>query len=209
MQLPTVSDLAMLFGPIAWPITVIIALLAFRSQLTSLVGRITKVGRDGISISATAETDQERVASSADQLLNAFANNPLLLEREQLIQNDLAAVPDNESRIAILTRHLAATQIGYLFEFVNARIWASQINFLNALNHNSSGLNIEDVKPYIEIAAGGHADILESMSVEEYTQMLIANNLVQRTGNTFWLTGTGREFLVFLVHNPHTGPKFM
>jgi hypothetical protein len=195
-----------------WPVTVlviaIIFMLLFRKDISSLLARIQRIGRNGIhTLPSQVQKATER-KSSAEELMRAF-DSKTLLEQEKNIKKDLESrgLPSQQETIDVLVRHLAATQVALRFEFINKIIWGSQILILINLNSKPLGETLEILKPFYQEAAKTFPDVFANYTFDRYLDFLVSANLIIFQNGRYFITTVGRDFLGYLVATGQTGVR--
>ena len=167
---------------------------AFIDRSKSFQGRGFKVDANGKPQNPAKTKD-----NSVDELMKAF-DNPILKEREQLIEADLKnrGVHSDTDKIQILTRHLAATQINIVFVAIDAQIYGSQVALLQFLN-TQNDLPKEGLKAFYDIAASKNPAFFQRYPYEQYLAFLINWALIIEKDKNLSITLFGVEFLSYLT----------
>jgi hypothetical protein len=117
-----------IIAALAWPTAVLIialvAIVVFRGQIASLIGRTRKVGRGGLETYDAQPAQPTEEKKGVDEFSRS-CDNPLIVDAEALILKDLKdrkidGPPDRERA---LVRALAASNIIQHFERVHGAIW--------------------------------------------------------------------------------------
>jgi hypothetical protein len=215
-----------------WPVVAIIAVLIFRPALNNLIHRITKATKEGIEATPEPPSQQptekalvalnkaeatlginikdnitvsDGVTDEAHQGLTEFFksfDNPLLLEQEGRIRDDLKAKmiesPDDKEKVLIKT--LASTQLLLFAERILRIIWASQVELLHYINpRNDNGVDISEIKPFYEKAKNLYPSWYANYPIEGWLGFLLNYNLLTEKDSRYFITVAGREFLKYLI----------
>ncbi|MHC4633017.1 MAG: hypothetical protein ACYS9C_17365 [Planctomycetota bacterium] len=190
------------------PICVIFFCIYFQQNIRAFIDRSKSIQGRGINIDASGKPQNPARTedSSVDELMKAF-DNPILKEQEQRIKADFKTrgVQNEADKIEILTRHLAATQIGLACVTIDAQIYGSQVTLLQFLNtkHN---LPKERLKTFYDAAVSIYPNIFQNYSYEQYLAFLINWGLIIEKDNNFSITQFGVEFLSYLTKIKRNDP---
>jgi hypothetical protein len=196
---------------LAWPAVVLIvilfALFLYRPQIALLISRTKKLGKDGFETFETQPTQPIDEKKGVEEFLRSF-DNPLVLESEQLINNDLKErrIEDPSDREKVLVRSLAALNIVLHFEAIYDVIWASQVACLRYLNSRELGTDLSEISPFYELAKVEYPLWYENYLFEQWLAFLRAFNLVTEQDSKLFITIRGREFLKFIIATGKSGP---
>jgi len=196
---------------LVWPVTVlviaIVFMLLFRRDVSSLLARIQRIGRNGIHALPSEAQKATEQKSPAEELMRTF-DSITLREKERSIKKDLEdkRLPQQET-IDVLVRHLAATQVALRFEFINKTIWGSQILILINLNSKPMGETPEMLKPFYEEAAKTYPDAFSNYTFDRYLDFLVSASLIIFQNGRYLITNLGRDFLGYLVATGQTGVR--
>jgi hypothetical protein len=190
-------------GILVWPAVVLIIaimfLLVYRQPVTRLVDRTKKITTAGLDASAAAqETSIERKQSGAEEMLARFENE-LLLDRENLIRQELTLrhVDAPADRERVLIRHLAAALIYNHFDRTYRWIFGSQLLLLQQLNAAPSTRTAVGI--HYQIAALESPEFYFNYSFDQWLHFMVSQVLVRADGEAISITVGGREFLKFVV----------
>ncbi len=196
---------------IVWASAVVIIaiffMVSFRKDISSLLGRVREITRDGIRTSSRApQQAPEKKESSVDELMKVFDSATLRLQ-EKAIQKDLEAkgLTESPDAVKILVRHLAATQLTLAFEKINSLIWGSQIRILEFLNTTPQGATAESLKAFYDVAASAYLETFQSYSYSIYMGFLTAIGLTTESAGKISISQLGVEFLSYLAATGRTG----
>ena len=210
------SNLAMI-EYLTWPAVVLVfglmAMLLFKEELRTLIGRTKKITKDGVTFDKGNNSQNYSAApdaAAAEELLRTL-NSQVLTVQEQRILEDLNTkqIVEPDQREKVLVRFLAVWQLIAAFEQINARIFSSQVQLLHAANDSRDGLTRDDIRQYYEFSIGEHDDDEAAYGIEGYLEYLISNHLIVQESTLYKITPIGRELLVYQIHHGHPGPKLM
>jgi|WetSurMetagenome_2_1015567.scaffolds.fasta_scaffold56119_2 hypothetical protein len=197
---------------LAWPAAFLIIgiffIIFFRKDISMLLARTEKIGKDGLVASTSELQKSDEKQSTAEELMRQF-DSIVLLEQEKAIKSDLDSRGTLEpaETIDVLIRHLATTQITLLFEYINTLIWGSQIALLNYLNSKPQGEIIAALRPFYDFAAQFHPDVFENYLFEQYMNFIVSHKLIVQQTERYFITNLGKEFLRYLVATGRTGSR--
>lgn len=198
---------------LAWPAVVLIvalvAIFVFRSQLGALIQRTKRVGRTGLETYETQPSQPADEKKAIDDFFRTF-DNPLLLEAEQHILNDLKErkLESTSDREKALVRSLASVNIIFHFERVHSAIWASQLALLRFLNSREGGADVTDLVGFYEMGKKENPVWYENYPFDRWIGFLQSFNLVTKQNSCFFISVAGREFLKYLVAAGKSGPLY-
>lgn len=199
----------------AWPpwiaLVAVVFILVFRANIRDLFGRITGIGRTGIT-TATATTMKDAQASpapdpraSAEELIKAL-DNAYVREVEDRIGQELekrGLKPGVPETTRVLTRYTAAALVNTDFEHIENNIWGSQIEILEELNGVAKA-PADRLRPFYDRAATVYPEVFNTYSFDAYMAFLIGRVFVIRQNGDFVITVKGRAYLMWRVHNGKT-----
>lgn len=175
--------------------------ILFQRNIRAFIDRLKSLQGGGWKVDANSKPQNpaKTKESSVDELMKAF-DNPILKEREQLIETDLKkrGVHSDTDKIQILTRHLAATQISIVFVTIDAQIYGSQVALLQFLNTRNN-LPKEGLKAFYEIAVSKNSALFQSYQYEQYLAFLKNWGLIIEKDKNLSITVLGIEFLNYLT----------
>lgn len=199
---------------LAWPVvagvTGIAFFLIFKKAISSLLDRIEKLGKDGISAkpSQPQQSSEQQPQSQFDELMKGL-DSIMLREQEDIIEKALVdgKVAEPTKQTKLLVRYLAATQITLIFERIYHVIFGSQIALLQYLNTLPNGDNRENLQPFY-IECRKRLEITGDYTFEKYVDYLESMILVRLNGDRYCITQRGREFLEYLVKQGYSTHKW-
>jgi hypothetical protein len=202
-----------LVGILAWPgvvlITALIALFLFRAPLTALIHRTKSVGKTGLETYEAQPAKPGDETKAIEEFFRTF-DNPLILEAEALIQNDLKQrkIESPSDKERALIRSLASTNIILHFERVHSLIWASQLALLRFLNARDDGANVSHAIGFYEMGKKEFPAWYESYQIDQWLGFLESNNLIAKRDSRIFISIGGREFLKYLIAVGRPGPSY-
>ena len=198
----------------SWPLAIILISIGFffifHKGLSSLISRISKIGREGLeatpptTISSQKSSTEEKL--SYEQLMKAF-DSVVLREQEENIKKELEnfTFPGEQEKINVLVKYLASTRIALRFSYTEKSIWGSQIRILEFLNSKVDGATEEEVKAFYDIAAKAFPETFSNYSFDKYINFLTSHILIVKKNSNLLITNLGRDFLTYLVNTGNTG----
>lgn len=196
---------------ISWPhvafIFAVVFILLFRSSITGLIRRITKIDKQGLVAEPSPETQREKERKedskqAVQELLDVVGNSILLSEQEANIRNDLESknLSTEGDSVKVLVKHLAATQILLTFEKVHGMIFGSQILLLKRLNEViGQGRPMSFLNAHLQSVKHSHPELFEGWTLDKYLEFLFAHMLIVQHGSQFHITNFGVEYLTWTV----------
>lgn len=197
---------------LAWPVVVLIlglvSVFAFRTQIGGLISRTKRFGKGGIETFDSQPAQPTEEKRGVEEFLRTF-DNPLLIEAEQRILNDLKdrKIDTPTDREKVLVRALAATNLVLHFEHVHGLIWASQLSALRYLNSND-GIPAQDLMPFYESGKADFPVWYEDRPYDKWLGFLVAFNLLTQQDSKIFITVAGREFLKYVISVGKAGPYY-
>lgn len=192
-----------------WPgvvvICVIAAFLIFRPAFITLIKRISKAGKDGVTF--TEEGSQERKSGNRtpDQLsfpeLMKMPISATVLERERNIKEQLHDfnLQNDSEKIEALIRVAAMARIETEFTSIAHAIFGSQVDFMVQLAGTSNGSTLSQAETIFKQAQELFPEIHTERDLDTWLKYLLSNNLIAIENNKIDLTRIGADFLKFLV----------
>ena len=186
----------------------------FRKNIRKLIDRFKggRAGNYGVDCSGVPSQTAEKIeVDPAKELMDSF-NSPLVLERENLIREELqkkGILTDTKKAAEVLMRYMAALQVLIDFQNIDSLIWGSQLYILEALNEIKAGLSKEHIKSsYYDKAKEKFPEQYYEYSYEQYIQFLITNNLLLEQEGKYVITVKGVEFMRYLVAIGKSGARY-
>jgi hypothetical protein len=173
-----IAKLIELLVGIAWPLAALVALLIFRSPLTTLLTtRSIKVGTAGIELEIP--TQAGKTAVSSDEIDKLLENtNPLIkpyvdkirhMVEEYLSERRKYTTFDDNS---LLTFALIDTFGALRLERAYYAIFGSQISAIYFAHHNGGMCPIDQVKIFYGQATTSHPEIYHSYTFDQWLSYL-------------------------------------
>jgi len=179
---------------IIWPIITITLAFLFKKPLTSLIGRIREVGKEGIKVGAEPiQPESTDIDSKSTNLIKAF-DSALKREMESLIYTDLKdeGFTDKNKTTDVLVQHLAAVQLQLKFELIHQIIWGSQVKLLNFLNSSPTPIDKNGLFPFYQSASVQYPDAYNNYPFENYLNYLEQSELVVVNNSQYQISEFGR-----------------
>jgi len=140
---------------------------------------------------------------SIQELMTYGAGFQVVTEQIERIESDLKAknvkLTDNKPA-QLLIRQLAGAQTLTWLEKTYNVLFASQIELLQRLNSNVTGLSFSVVDKYYEIVKKYYPDSLSKWKTSDYLKFLFASGLILEKDNMIFITRRGNEFLTLLMN---------
>jgi hypothetical protein len=185
----------------------VIVIFAFKMQIAALIARTKRLGARGLETFETHPAQPREEKKGVEDFFRGF-DNPLLLEAEELILQDLKQrhIETPEGRERALIRSLASTNIVLHFERVYNAIWASQVSSLRFLNSREDGADSSELVPFYESGKAGYPVWYANHPFQRWLEFLQVFNLVLCRDGRCHITVAGMEFLKYLVASRKPGP---
>lgn len=186
-------------------ISFVICIMCFGVPIIGLISRITAISKTGIEVKSDPNMQRkEKQPETEQELLVSFEKSPILSKIEQKIKSDL-----QEKKLSISGRtnkfliNLAAIHITIAhFEKTHNFIFGSQIFLLKKLNEMSDqGRPEEYIRAYFEQIKPSFPKELSAWTMEQYLGFLLEQSLIAKQNNTYRITDTGIEFLMWMTKN--------
>jgi len=190
--------------PIAFLVGVIVFMVLFKKDISSLLVRVQKIGKDGIQTSPIQIQQPSEKESSIEELTKEFSSIAIR-NQETNIKRDLEnrGLSNPQDKINLLIKHLSIIQLALQFERINGLIWGSQVKILEHLNSRKED-SVAGLKFFYDTAYKLSPDVFTNYPFEQYLQFLIAFNLIVQQGEKLSITDIGREFLVYIAATGQT-----
>lgn len=200
-----------IWSSMGWPqVTLLLGVLSviiFRKEIGGLIGRLTKIGASGITVSPSLNPVQPK-ASTEESVSSAVVNTDhlkdypnLTNQQKENLRKEILAI-DRENLVGYLTENLAYARGLWVFENIFNFIYAGQIALLNMLNRRQGvGLAKSDLPILWAQHQKKLSPILDSWDGEVYMSFLYAHGLIMDQGETVQITRIGVEFLTWMARN--------
>lgn len=199
-----------ILSSLGWPqITLIFGILFmffFRKPITEFIGRIRKVGKEGVTTDTPPEMQSLDQRKKAVQELMNTSDSIVLREQEESIIKDLSSrgLETEDDSVKILTRHLAATQLALDYEQIHNLIFGSQISLLKRLNEVvGQGRPKEYMDDYLSKVKTMHQE-LNTWTLDLYLDLLFKRTLITNVNGKYHITNKGVDYLTWVVRNGRT-----
>lgn len=179
-------------------------LFLFRSELKSLLGRITSIDKSGIKTQPNpdAQRENQKKIEAAQELMLEIGNTVVQQEVETRIRNDLTARSlqiDGETS-KVLIKYLAASRVALEFEQIQNLIFGSQIFLLKKLNEVTGvGQALPLVQAHFAHVQQTFPDSFSDWSLENYLHFLVDRALIVYQDGKYHITNLGKEYLVWMA----------
>ena len=193
----------------------VLFLLVFRDQVSSLISRTRKIGKEGLSADPVPEKQQEKIETNSEavqKLLNMVSDSHLINNLEESIYIDLEDrnISDDTDKVKVLVNQLAVTQTLLAFEIVYSLIFGSQIILLEKINEvRAQGMETNAVNQYFDQVKATYPEQLEQWSSARYLKFLLENSLIHHNDGKYYITESGTEFLIWLTKNGRSKVKLL
>ncbi|MDB5507329.1 MAG: hypothetical protein JWR75_1967 [Devosia sp.] len=184
------------FSSLAWPVTVVVLAMIFRSDLSAAMQRVRKAGIAGVELAeqqtVVAAVSQFEKSGELKQLPIGFRRTPPIADLEMELHNSISVFV-KEDRIDILISELAFTRMTRHFEAAWGIIFESQIRALQVAVSTEGKVDEINIRSLYE-----SSDYPVEFSFEDWVKFPVGQLFATRGGQTFEITDLGREFLNWL-----------
>lgn len=197
----------------AWPLTILTVLMAFRNELSALLGRIMEMNFGGNSVRLaspnTAEVLQKKEpsneslgASNALKELPDVRRSPAQVLIEQRLKDRLAILVadghlDADDQVDVLLNVLSSLQLKEFSQRMYLSLFGSQLQGLFHLSEQDGSI-IEEARTLYEIAKQKDPEFYEDYSFDQWLNFLVRNELVTVQDGVIRITTLGKEFVGYL-----------
>jgi len=189
---------------LGWPALGILVVLLFRKEVGAFIGRISKIGREGVEAAPAQQTITAAplvppVGTLKKNLLPAY--HPLADKVEAFVR---AAIPQAQQNTGqsidqILIDGYVAVAAALLLEKPYQQIFGSQIAALEYLGQNGGDAPTATIKQgFYDAAVASWPAIYQNYGFDQWLHYLVAYNLVQVIGTQMTLTAEGQAFVPYL-----------
>ncbi|MCC6718773.1 MAG: hypothetical protein IT555_12885 [Acetobacteraceae bacterium] len=184
---------------IAWPLAAGLIAFAYRSDIRSLLPRVSKAGLSGVELDPIQS--QQKVADSnkpPGQLkqLPGLSRTLLIEEVEKNLHKELEEIKEDD-RITLLVRVLAQSRLETLFERIYRVIFGSQIDGLKKLKSMSS-VSLDEARNFFETYRIKNPEVYTDYGFDGWIGFLINEKLIMLENDRVSITEIGRDFLTYL-----------
>jgi|GEM_PF-2342478 len=193
------KDLASLM----WPVIAATVIFNFRAEITALLRRTKRIGKEGAEFEASSVAAQimaQPVEQAMREVAPGESNSPYILQRVEAIRNELnvQAGTDQQRRENLLTLRFAQAQQARAFQAVWLNIFSSQID---ALAKMSQGNDLIELTDYFDAHLVRVKQLPNPPAVpvtfDIWSSYLVRMNLIYLDGTRGAITQQGRDFLTF------------
>ncbi len=174
-------------------------LCLFKSDISKLLRRINiNYGNKSLNIDSVVDR-QNKNLEPVDNFNSVFGDSIEIKKRQDMIHKDLnlMKLEDKNKTIDLLVKQLAEVQHGLLFQLVYQDIFGSQIKLLKKLN--CSPINQDDVIDHFKAVKEEYSDVSRAFGLEDYLKFLIKIELIFQNDKTYYITGVGKDFLIWMA----------
>lgn len=184
----------------------LIFVLLFRTQIGSLIGRVTSIDKSGIKTQSAPELqlDDHKRAEVAHELMQAIGSSVALSDVEGRIRAELTAksLPVDNETSRVLLKYLAAATLSVQFEQVHSLIFGSQIFLLKKLNEVAGrGRQRQDLEKHFEHVKSLFPDSFSDWNLDQYIEFLVGRSLILEKDGVFHITNLGNDYLVWITRS--------
>jgi hypothetical protein len=199
----TFDNFLHLLDTLKWAVVVVtlalVVIFLFRAQFSVFLSRVTSISKAVLKTGFVTDQQNEPSRSwQVQELMRAF-DSAALLGQERTIKADLEqrGLEHTGETIDVLIRYLAQSQLIVIFEEIYRIIFGSQIYILKRANENRV-LNRTVVEGHFQHTQTLFPQFAE-WDVDRYMSFLLDRGLLQRTGDNYFITLLGQEFLGWMV----------
>jgi hypothetical protein len=184
----------------------LIFLFMFRTQISSLLGRVTSIDKSGIKTHSAPELQLEdhKRAEVAHELMQAIGASVALSDVEGRIRAELTAksLPVDNETSRVLLKYLAAATLNVQFEQIHSLIFGTQIFLLKKLNEVAGrGRPREDLEKHFQHVKGLFPDSFAEWDLDQYIDFLVRRSLIVENDGVFHITHLGNDYLVWITRS--------
>lgn len=184
----------------------LVFLLMFRTQIGSLLGRVTSIGKSGIKTQSAPylQLEDQKRAEVAHELMQAIGSSVALNEVEGRIRAELTAksLPVDTETSKVLLKFLASSTLRVEFEQIHSLIFGSQIYLLKKLNEvPGRGLPRAVLQKHFEHVKSLYSESFSDWNLEQYIEFLVGRSLIVENNGVFHLTNLGNDYLVWITRS--------
>ena len=193
------KDLASLL----WPTIVGLSVYNFRTEISALIRRAKRIGKEGAEFEATsiaAQIMDQSVEQAMKEVAPGETNSPYILQRVAAIRNDLnvQAGTDQQKRENLLTLRFAQTQQGRDFQTIWMNIFLSQLEALAKMSQETEPIEMMTYfETHLERVKTLQTPPTTLISFEGWSGYLARMHLITLHQTQGALTQQGRDFLTF------------
>ena len=199
------------FQPIFWPLLVAGLGILFRKEITKLISRLTKIGREGIELAPPDKPLATKSPAAVDQIGSARTQVSIPFVQETAnglkIKLDEAQAKKHIDREQALLSALAESQWKVFFEQTYNIIWGSQLRFLHTLIGSDGEVPIDTAKNLFEAAKSIYPAYYSNYDFDGWLGFLRNSLLVGRDNDIVTITPQGRYFLDYIANRNYLFTK--
>lgn len=139
------------------------------------------------------QTDNETSKPIPDLPNNDY--KPVIEEQENKIKEYIEKLVYEEK--SVLIRELASTQLAFLFEQIYWAIFGSQLRLLKLLKEKYR--SIKKIRQIYNEVSEKHESEYKNLSFEQWYNFLATHRLVEKKSQRYYLTDTGKAFLLHIT----------
>lgn len=199
---------------LAWPITVVVVALAFKSEFLAFIPpmlrRKIELELPGGFKAKIGAAEQQQGGNPTDKKLD---ENPAIKPSpraalnliETRLRGELESM-DAARKEPVLLRELAQSRLEMGHEFTYNRIFGSQILALKRLNEVGCA-TVDDAREFFKPYAEQFPQIYSNYGFDGWLGFLISNSLIVQNGSVLKISDFGRDFLIYLTDRRLTESK--
>lgn len=196
---PIWAGLADLLSTVVWTGTIVFLAWYYRSEIRALILRVSEIGLTGAKFQ-TLTQEADNAAGQVSELNRPIPTEPLsdpVMDQYEKQNWNVFEGLKPEEREKKLIRALTIEQMNRTFAIALSDIFGSQIWLLRKMN--SRDLPQQEAEM---LFASWHAQNPQYIgwNVDQYLNYLLAFRLIEKLGNDYKITNTGRNFLDFLTN---------
>ena len=184
----------------------LIFVLMFRTQIGSLLGRVTSIDKSGLKTQSAPDLQLEdhKRAEVAHELMQAIGSSVALNDVEGKIRAELVtkSLPVDTETSKVLLKYLAAATLSVQFEQIHSLIFGSQIYLLKKLNEVAGrGRTRDDLQKHFEHVKSLYLESFSDWNLEQYIDFLVGRSLIVENDGVFHVTNLGNDYLVWITRS--------
>ena len=192
----SITELATVFAPYAWPMVTLLLVLLFRGTVTLLLQRMIRLNKDGVEFSSPQQPEKTDARDKIE--LNGssqISDSTILPWLEKLNEEIRVSSFEGEELANRLKAALAANIRNALFERVSRLVFGTQLLALRRMA-SSGGLTTDELKEIYNEHVNRLGDGIKSDYVA-WVGFLEGNELVKYEATKLTLTPIGVLYLEF------------
>lgn len=211
---------------IAWPATVLLIGVSFRSRVIDSVrgffskNTVSEVSATTTGLSAkfvaakqsleaketsgaSAVSLPENMGAEAIKERHAQSHTEFSEQLYNAIKTHVAALNvSQEGIIDLLIREASLLQSAIRYFDINKVLFRSQFNLFSNMSENSGRISKSDVQSYFKAVKELVGDALQDWDWIKYVAYPVSNGLVADEGDGYKLTVLGQSYVAFMARNP-------